>query len=60
MKKLAFIAIAAATLTLAACQTTGEKAAMAKAEAMKQAEMADGAAMKTGDAMKDTMADTMK
>lgn len=46
MKKLAFIALAVAALTLTACQTTEEKTAMA-AEA----------SMKHGDAM---MTDTMK
>lgn len=76
MKKLAILAMAAATLTLAACQTSAEKAAMAQEEAAKHAEMkdgvimtdakhakdamVDGAAMKDGDVMIDAMKDTKK
>lgn len=61
MKKLALIALACAALTLTACQTTEEKAAMAAKEAtMMKADDMKGEAMKDGDAMKDTMKDTMK
>lgn len=60
MKKIALIAIAVAALTLTACQTTEEKAAMVAKEAMEKTATMEADAMKTGETMTDTMTTTMK